>query len=52
MQRLGSLSSNNSVFTYNVPNKTNLFNDDQSVSINNNSVDFTVTFSLLINEVS
>jgi hypothetical protein len=52
LQRLGALSSNNSVSTYDVPAKNELQGDQRVSADDGGAMNFTVTFSLLSSEVS
>lgn len=52
LQRLGSLSSNNTVFSYQVPAMTQLSDDsDDLVDIINDTANLNIAFSLLQSEV-
>ena len=51
MQSLGSLSSNATVFSHNVPSKSVLVDIDEIIFVNN-TARFNVTFFLLLNEVT
>ena len=51
MQRLGSISSNNAIFSYTIPKNSSQLLADDNVKIVNGTIYFNVNFFLLNNEV-
>ncbi len=52
LQIYGALSSNYTLFTYTVPSKADLLKEPKALTVNGTTTKFSVTFTLLRNEVS
>jgi len=51
LQSFGALSSDNTVSSYTVPSKSDLLRDPDAIIVADSFTNFSITFSLLLNEV-